>query len=272
MADVLDEDQGYGAGGGTAPGHGAGFNAGKHYGPFTLPVWAAIIVGGGVAGLAIRHFQGSGSTPTNTAAVPETDANNPANYGYTATGGPFAGGGTGSSTVSAGGTIAATTNTQWSQIALEELISQGTDPALAQQAIGNFLDGEPLTAQQKSIISLAIRLAGSPPEGAPPIQDVTAPTPPVDGGSGQSPVSTPTPNPAQPVTAPPALNTTQQAWVGDVLTTIGLLNQGGQVAQQNFSKAEFLHITTNDPHLNGLVAYAYAVWLQQHGDPNHLIQ
>lgn len=271
--DVLDDSPDVG---GPAPSH--GFNAGKKLGPFTAPVWAVIIVGGGLAGFAIRKFQGNSSTPVNTTAVPQTDANNPANYGYTPTGGPFAGGGTGSdvSSVTTGGKIAAASNVQWAQIALDLLIAQGTNPAVAQQAIGNYLDGLPLTAQQKSIVSLALRLAGSPPDGAPPIQDVPdAPAPPVDGGSGQSNVSTPVPNPAQPVTAPPApapLAPIQQQWVGDVLTTIGLLNVGGQTAIDNFPKAQFLQITTDDPHLNGLVAYSYAVWLQQHGDPNHLIR
>lgn len=268
MTDTLDADQDYGA----PPAH--GLNAGKHYGPFTLPVWGLIIGGGAIAGLAIRHFQGTSSaTSTNTADTALDAQTNPANYGYTATGGPFAGGGTGSTTPSAGGTIAASTNVQWEQIALEELIAQGTDPALANQALGNYLDGLPVTPQQKSIISLALRLEGSPPEGAPVLQDVpTTPAAPVDGGNPQNPTPTPVPNPAQPVTAPGGapLAPVQQQWVGDVLTTIGLLNQGGAVAQQNFSKAQFLGISSHDPNLLPWVSIAYYGWLKQQGDPNHL--
>lgn len=263
--DSLDTDQ--------QPAGSGGLAGGKKYGPFTAQVWAIIIIGGAAGGFLLRRFSGgSSSTPTNTADAPLTDANNPANYGYTATGGPLAGGG-GSTTDGTGAVaqITSSTNTQWGQVALSLLLANGADPATAQQAIGNFLDGLPLTAQQKNLISLAIRLAGAPPEGAPPITD--AATPAVDGGSGQSTTSTPVANPAQPVNPPTdagSLNATQQQWVGQVVATYGLLNQGGPVATANFPKAQFLFIRSNDPNLKPLVGIAYNAWLKSQGDPNHL--
>ena len=256
----------------TAP---ASSGASKKIGPFTPQMWGIVIGGGILAGYLVKKYTGLGSaaSSTNTAASGLTSQTNPANAGYTATGGPLAGGGSSSEST---GQITTSTNTQWQQVALELLISQGTDPALAQQALGNFIDGQPLTPQQQSIVSLAIRLAGAPPEGAPPIVSAATPSAP-DGSSGIAATSTPIANPAQPSVAPGTsspnatqLTPTQTQWIGDTVTTYGLLNEGGAVATQNFPRAQFLMIRPNDPNLLPLVGIAYNSWLKSVGDPNHL--
>ena len=55
------------------------------------------------------------------------------------------------------------TNVAWGFRAVAALVSDGISPIAAQQAIGNYLDGEALTADQGALVDKAIRAIGQPP-------------------------------------------------------------------------------------------------------------
>lgn len=65
---------------------------------------------------------------------------------------------------------AVTTNAAWSQLALSQL-SQGDRWSYADisTALGNFLDGQPLSDDQQTIVRAALAVAGHPPVGNPTI-------------------------------------------------------------------------------------------------------
>lgn len=251
---------------------GGGFGA-KKVGPFTPQVWVMIIVAGALLGYVIRKRTGTVSTAAATAVDPATaDETNPANYGYQATGGPYAGAGsTDTGTTTASG--APTTNLQWSNQAIQQLIALGNDPADAATAVGNYLDGIPVTPQQNALISLAIRYVGSPPEGAPPPQLIPTTVAAAATTNPAAPVSVPIttvdttapPTNSQPPPTGSTLTPVQQQWVGNVITVRGRLNAGDQTA---FPQAQFLNIAANDPALNLWAAIAYAGYLNQHGGQN----
>ena len=83
------------------------------------------------------------------------------------------------------------TNQQWATAAINWLIAQGYDAALANSAItkglagGQDMSGNGMSASEYSLWSLALQHLGSPPEPvsvSPPTQS----SPPVSGGSGGS--------------------------------------------------------------------------------------
>lgn len=81
-----------------------------------------------------------------------------------------------------------TTNLEWEQGAIAWLTaSQNVDGTVAASAIGKYMQGAQLTAQEAAALSLVIRHLGSPPEGAPPpiVPPPTSP-PPGSGGGPQS--------------------------------------------------------------------------------------
>lgn len=82
------------------------------------------------------------------------------------------------------------TNEQWARMASDYLLGKGNDPILVQNALRKYLDGQPLTAAEQAIISLALQQVGSPPEG---IIGVI----PKDDSSGQ-PNPTEQPQPPEP--------------------------------------------------------------------------
>lgn len=76
------------------------------------------------------------------------------------------------------GVPAPVTNTQWSRLALDELISKGDDPTLVANALSTYLSGGTLDAAAQAIINQALQLFGAPPEGIIPVntqQPVTVP-------------------------------------------------------------------------------------------------
>lgn len=88
------------------------------------------------------------------------------------------------------GTQYATNNATWAQASEGYLTNQGFDPATVATALGLYLAGLPLTADQYNIVQAAIGAEGQPPNGAPPPQQIGG------GGSGQTP---------PPVTVPPVV-------------------------------------------------------------------
>lgn len=90
-------------------------------------------------------------------------------------------------------------NQQWSVAAINYLTSTGDDPAQANEAIQQYLNGQQLTPQQQSLVSLAISVLGAPPSppgptGTPPGQVAQ---PPGVSPPPPSPSPKPSPGPAQ---------------------------------------------------------------------------
>lgn len=133
-----------------------------------LPVygWAAIVGGGLLLGRRLAAGRGGGSgggTPT-----PFVDPNP---TGYIATGEP------GTTTGPTGsGPVKPTTNAEWRRAAVDYLVSNGTAPVIAERAIGRYLSGAALDAQDAAAVNTAVRYLGSPPE-APPTPDTPVKTP-----------------------------------------------------------------------------------------------
>lgn len=159
---------------------GIGELAGKQLGPLPVGAWAVIIGGGIAGGLAIARRNATPAAP----AAPT---------GVTGAVGAIDGA---ANVVD----IVTDTNDQWERRALRSLIARGVDAVLAQQALGNFLLGFELTAEQAAVIRQALELDGPPPDGAPPIQVVTI---------GSSPTPTPTNPTPTPAPAPSSPSTTK---------------------------------------------------------------
>jgi Fibronectin type III domain len=96
-------------------------------------------------------------------------------YGYGVSGG------------AGGGVIApaATTNAMWSQAAVTQLTNQGYTGSTVQAALGVYLTGGTLTADQETIVQAAIAVEGYPPQpgpnGYPPAMNTAGTT---GGGTG----------------------------------------------------------------------------------------
>lgn len=97
-------------------------------------------------------------------------------------------------------------NGDWSRRAFDVLVAEGNAPTAVQDALSKYLTGDPITAQQEALVSLALRRVGSPPEGAPSITRA-APAP-----AAQAPTA-----PAQPApipAAPPVVPFVRPSWLG----------------------------------------------------------
>jgi len=64
-------------------------------------------------------------------------------------------------------TTGITTNAEWSQFATDRLNGLGYDPIAVGDALGKFLDKQPLTSAEANIARAAISQAGPPPQGGP---------------------------------------------------------------------------------------------------------
>jgi LysM domain len=153
---------------------------GKQYGPLPLGAWVAV-VGGGL-GIAWYTRQG-GSKP---ATIVEDTSGIP-------------GVGTGSNSMWVQTTppptevaAAFTTNEEWARAAVNYLIAQGYDAALADTAVRKYLESTPLSLSENALIKIALAKYGAPP--------VLLPEPP------PLPVIPPPPVEQPPVTTPPPVN------------------------------------------------------------------
>ena len=156
---------------------------------FPVTTWLIMIGGAAVLGVYLRSRRSSSSAgtdapaPVDPSTVPSTgtvpQGNNANPYPNPADSRPK-------------------TNLEWQNLAITLLIGQGQDPGIVQSALAKFLGGQPLTAQEQALVSLAIRLAGPPPEGAPaaqttgPAQPSTPTVPVAPPGSPSSSNPTPT--------------------------------------------------------------------------------
>jgi len=167
--------------------------AGTKLGPLPVGVWAAAILAG--IGVAVIVRRNSGGT---TAAVVVDEPAGldvggvpPQQYGGGQPGMPYGGDGTPAPT----NPQRPATNDEWRDLAAVLLIARGYNPLTVVNALGKYLEGVQLDAQEQAIVTAAIAAAGPPPQGAPPVTLIPLPTP------GQQPAPAPEPGPA-PGTAP----------------------------------------------------------------------
>lgn len=191
-------------------------------------------IGGGTAAIAVYLYHrknkalaqqtasnAATSTTDSTTYDPTTDPNSPyydGGYGYgyggssgaTLTGysdpyGSYITNGTG--TVATQTVTAPSTNAAWAQSVESYMVNAGYDAQAVGSAIGHYLNGVALTADEASIVETALAFEGAPPQGAPTIHLVGSPAPvtqPAGGGTGGGTGTggTPAPLPAPQISTP----------------------------------------------------------------------
>ena len=132
----------------------------KNLGP--LPVWAwGVILGALIAAyIWFGHSRSGDSADEDSTAAPNSNSLGDAIDGAFRIGGVWNGnsGGEGDTNDDS-----MDTNAAWGFRAVASLVSDGVSPIAAQQAIGNYLDGEALTTEQSALVDKAIRAIGQPP-------------------------------------------------------------------------------------------------------------
>jgi len=169
---------------------------GKQYGPLPLGAWVAV-VGGGL-GIAWYTRQ---SGNKGTTIVEDTS------------GIPGVGTGQGSmwiqNTPPPAQEVADdkfTTNEEWARAAVNYLIAQGYDAALADTAVRKYLESKPLSLSENALIKLALAKYGAPPVLLPEPPPLPVIPPPVV----TPPVTTPPPSTGGGTPKPPS---TRWIWV-----------------------------------------------------------
>lgn len=127
-------------------------------------LYIALALVAGIAGYAWFVYLRSGAPadtePADTTPEPDymqDDVGGGGGYYYGS-------GGAGSSSV-IGQAIA--TNAQWFTTAMDALTAAGWDSQPAATALGKYLDKQPLTAVEETMVRVALAAAGPPPEGGP---------------------------------------------------------------------------------------------------------
>lgn len=125
----------------------------------------------------------------------------------------------GTSVSQSGNPGTATTNSQWSQNAVQALTAQGWNGQTVQAALGVYLTGGQLTSSQQQVVQAAEGAEGPPPQeganGYPPAMNVSSST----GQSGTTSPNT--------VTVPNVIGRT------DLNTAISILTKAGLKVQAN---------------------------------------
>lgn len=189
---------------GTPAPHGGGAGSkllGKKMpGGLTAGTWA-LILGGGY--IVLRYYRGRSNSGALSAAASQAAAQQAAQDQLYGTGLTGTVGTTSTSTTT--GTSAGASypdNISWQSGAVNWLVARGYDAALANQAIGDYLSGNPLTTQEHAMVNLVVNAIGSPPVAPPPSTTVptpvTQPTPTPTPTPGPLPVTVPVPSPTQP--------------------------------------------------------------------------
>jgi hypothetical protein len=147
---------------------------GKQIGPLPLGAWVAVVG----AGLGIAYYtrQQNSSEP-----IQVTDTSGDPGVGEGAGGwqyiDPTNGG------VQSGGTKSIETNEEWYREALNYLIAQGYNAAVADSALRKYLTGGALNTQENALIIIALQVKGALPSPLPP-----ADSGPSTPGGGTTPV------------------------------------------------------------------------------------
>lgn len=165
---------------------GAGAFFSRKLGPLPVGVWI-LAIGGGL-GLSYFIQRGSGDEDTFESEDNGTDFDQYEGDPYTAYAydpfnpQPFSG----AVGLPDFGTIGApiqqppqtiVSNAQWEALGTDYLIGIGSNSLQAKNSLTKYLEGEPLTDAERSLVTLVIRFLGVPPEGAPTLEDPDTPTP-----------------------------------------------------------------------------------------------
>src|SRR5215831_14623294 len=155
-----------------------------------------IIEAVGAAGIVIWYIMRAKSQPSSSGVDPATGVpysdeysgyggygvaggGIPQQFGYydPNTGAYISGTGAGAQVIGPG------TNASWAQQVEAYLQSVGYDPVAVAAAIGRYLTGQTLTADEAAIVAAAQGFYGNPPQGAPPISTTTPSGNGTGGGS-----------------------------------------------------------------------------------------
>ena len=85
------------------------------------------------------------------------------------------------------------TNEEWGRAAIQFLIGQGYDAALADVAIRRYIGGLDISVQQRPLVTAALNGLGPPPEQMGPISELPGDGPVTGGGGGGTNTPPPTP-------------------------------------------------------------------------------
>jgi hypothetical protein len=153
-----------------------------------LPAWGKAAVAAGGAGAVYLVWRAR----KNAAAAPATSPDSlttpdQATGAGTGDGLPVAGPGTGGVPVTVGTTSGYGTNAAWSQAAQAGLAEVGFDSVSVATALGAYLAGQTLTADQAAIVFAATSEFGAPPVSPPPVTLSSSTGPAVTGnGTGDT--------------------------------------------------------------------------------------
>lgn len=174
-----------------------GIDLGKQVGPLPLGAWVAVVAGG----LGIAYVSRGNSDDDAPIFVNDTSGTPGVGVGGIGAYSPTDGG---TSPITSGTQIVS--NQQWGQAAFTYLVSMGTDGAVADKAVRDYLSGLPLSLQYNALISLCLAKLGQPPESLPNAPALPTPPPPTTGTPPTPTKPAPTaPKPAPvPVPAPKA--------------------------------------------------------------------
>lgn len=145
----------------------AGLDLGKQVGPLPIGGWIAVVGGGLVVGYFINKGQAQQDAAAQQTQLTESGI------------------GTGGSqfiydepeNMKPQGPDVEKTNDQWGREVTNWLIGRGVDPYKADNMVRKYLSGEPLNAEERGMINLALTHFGAPPEPLPPVDQPETETP-----------------------------------------------------------------------------------------------
>lgn len=174
----------------------SGPDFGKMIGPLPLGAWV-VVVGGGLGYTLWNRRNGSGGgsdSPTvvdDTSGTPGVGDGSVGGWTPTTPGTSTSGGGTGLLTID--------DNDEWASAAIRYLISQGYDATVSTSAISKYVNAEPLSPAEFTLLGRALLYLGPPPTILPaPTQVPTTAPPPVKPPVKPPVVKPPAPKPSKP--------------------------------------------------------------------------
>lgn len=158
----------------------------KKVGPLPIGAWIGIIAAGVLIAYVINSRTSSGpAQQTLDVAANGTTGNE------SGTGDGSVGGWMYQQATAAVAAKTYTSNEAWGRAAIQYLIGQGYDAALADVAIRNYLGGKSITAQTRPLITAALAGLGPTPQQMNPIDELPGDTPVTGGGTDPKPQTPP---------------------------------------------------------------------------------
>lgn len=158
----------------------------KKVGPLPIGAWIGIIAAGVLIAYVINSRGGSGGSQTVLEVAPDGTTGNDSGVGDGTVGGWMY--------QQATAAVAAktyTSNEAWGRAAIQYLIGQGYDAALADVAIRNYLGGKNISSQMRPLITAALEGLGPTPQQMNPVDELPGDTPVTGGGTDPKPQTPP---------------------------------------------------------------------------------